>query len=259
MDAPNRDTPNSASVLPPRAVPHRSIALALFGGLMFAGARQLEQDKLDLTFQQRARLRLFALKEGVANAIDSLRASNALFSSQPQVTREQFQRYTAQLLQRAPYLQAMSYLRVVGQAERAATEAELGRVVPGLVLTEMRAGRPVPASVRPSYRVIDYIEPQADNLAALGLDTAYPAFNAAARQRAYDSGQPQASALTRLAQGAAPRLGVVIAMPVYRYGAPLADVAARRAAVVGETAIVLRPADLVRKIYANTGLLTRGG
>src|SRR5471030_2336333 len=167
MDAPNRDTPNSASVLPPRAVPHRSIALALF-----AGARQLEQDKLDLTFQQRARLRLFALKEGVANAIDSLRASNALFSSQPQVTREQFQRYTAQLLERAPYLQAMSDLRLVSQDQRAATEAELGRVVPGLVLTEMRDGRPVPASVRPAYRVIDYIEPQADNLGALGLDTA---------------------------------------------------------------------------------------
>ena len=263
MDAPNRDTPNSASVLPPRAVPHRSIALALFGGLMltallFAGARQLEQDKQDLAFQQRARLRLFALKEGVANAIDSLRASNALFSSQPQVTREQFQRYTAPLLQRAPYLQAMSHLRFISQDQRAATEAELGRVVPGLVLTEMRDGRPVPASVRPAYRVIDYIEPQADNLGALGLDTAYPAFNAEARQRAYDSGQPQAGALTRLAQGAAPRLGVVIAMPVYRYGATPADVAARRAALVGETAIVLRPADLVQKIYANSGLLTRG-
>jgi diguanylate cyclase (GGDEF)-like protein/PAS domain S-box-containing protein len=264
MDAPNRDTPPTASVPPPRAVPYRPVALTLIGGLvltalLFVGARQLEQDKQDLAFQQRARLRLLALHEGVNNAIDSLRAVNQLFASQPQVTREQFQRYTAGLLQRAPYLQDMSYLRFVSQGERAAVEAELGRVVPGLVLTEMRAGRPVPAAVRPSYRVIEYIEPQADNLIALGLDTAYPAFNAEARQRAYDSGQPQASALTRLAQGAAPRLGVVIAMPVYRYGAAPADVAARRAAVVGETAIVLRPADLVQKIYANSGLLMRGG
>ncbi|WP_295993547.1 EAL domain-containing protein [Rugamonas sp.] len=268
MDVPTRDTLASILVPPRRGPLAGAVALALAGGLvltalLFAGARQLEQDKLDLAFQQRAHLRVMALDAGIANALDTLRAVNQLFASEPQVTREQFERYSTPLLARAPYIHGVSYLRFVSQAERAAEEAGLSRVAPGTFLTEMYAGRPVPAGVRARYLVVEYIEPYASNRRALGLNTTYPNYDGVSRQRAYDSGQPQAGIVIPLAQGeAAPGAsalpGVVISMPVYRYGAPLADVAARRAALVGETAIVLRPADLVQNILAGNGLLSRG-
>ncbi|MES2262900.1 MAG: EAL domain-containing protein [Pseudomonadota bacterium] len=240
------------------------MALALLCGLgvtalLFAGVSRLEQDKVALAFEQRAHARLFALKEGVGNVISALRSVNQLFASEEAVTRTEFHLFTQPILAHYPYVQAISYLRFLPQGERAGFEAALGRLRQGAVLTEMRATRTVPAGVRERYRVIDYIEPLVGNEAALGLDTAYPAFDEPARQRAYDSGQPAAGAPVLLAQGQAPRSGVIISMPVYRYGAQLGDVAARRAALQGETAMTLRPADMIDKLYTVAGLDHRAG
>ncbi|KQW87852.1 hypothetical protein ASC94_25490 [Massilia sp. Root418] len=235
------------------------MALALLCGLgctalLFGGVSRLEQDKVSLAFMQRAHARLFALQQGVGNAIAGLSSVNQLFASRAQVSRDEFHLFTRPILERAPYVQGISHLRFISHAERPALEAELGAVVPGLTLTEMRDGRPVPAGERASYRVIEFIEPLAENRAALGLDTAWPVVDGGSRQQAYDSGQPAASKLVRLAQGPEPRLGVIVSMPVFRFGAAPADPAARRAALVGETAMVMRPADMIEKIYAAAGL-----
>ncbi|MBJ7312721.1 EAL domain-containing protein [Rugamonas sp. CCM 8940] len=247
-----------------RAVLLAPVALALLCGLgataaLFYGVRQLEQDKLALAFEQRAHARLQALREGVSNAIAGLRAVNQLFASTPQVTRQQFRLFVQPILDRSPYTYGISYTRFLPQAQRPAFEAELAGRLPGRAMTEMRDGRAVPAGQRSSYWVIDYIEPLAGNEAAFGLDTAYPQAGNVARERAYDTGLPLAGALIALAQGPAPRTGVIVSMPVYRYGAVLADVAARRSALEGETNIVIRPNDLVRKIYAAAGLLGAAG
>ncbi|WP_377703104.1 EAL domain-containing protein [Pseudoduganella sp. UC29_71] len=238
---------------------YRPMALALLCGLgctvlLFAGVSRLEQDKVSLAFMQRAHARLFVLQQGVDSAIAGLGSVNQLFASREHVSRKEFHLYTRPILARAPYVQGISHLRIISHAERAALEAELAAVVPGTVLTEMRDGKQAVAGERASYRVIEYIEPMAGNQNALGLDTAYPVLDGGARQQAYDSGQPTAGKLVRLAQGPEPRLGVIVSMPEYRYGAEPADAAARRAALVGETAMVLRPADMIEKIYAAAGL-----
>ncbi len=259
--------PEAAPAAPPargRLVLLAPVALALLGGLgataaLFCGARQLEQDKLALAFEQRAHARLQALQEGVNNAIAGLRAVNQLFASAPQVTRQQFRLFVQPILERYPYTHGISYARYLPQAQRPAFEAELAARMPGRAMTEMRDGRAVAAGQRSSYWVIDYIEPLAGNEAAFGLDTAYPQAGNVSREHAYDTGLPLAGALIELAQGPAPRLGVIVSMPVYRYGAVLADVAARRSALEGETNIVIRPNDLVRKIYTAAGLLGAPG
>jgi diguanylate cyclase (GGDEF)-like protein/PAS domain S-box-containing protein len=235
------------------------MALALLSGLgvtalLFAGVSRLEQDKVTLAFQQRAHTRLSVLQEGVGNAINGLSSVNQLFASRENVTRTEFHLFTKPILERSPYVQGISYLRVLAHAERAAFEASLAQVKPGAALSEMRGGQPVPAGPRQSYRAIEYIEPMAGNDAALGLDTAYPANDNGAREQAYDTGRPAAGGLVPLAQGPEPRLGVIVSMPVYRYGARLDSVAARRAALQGETAMVMRPADMIEKIYSAAGV-----
>ena len=242
------------------------MVLALLSGLgctalLFAGVSRLEQDNVSLAFLQRAHARLFVLQQGVGNAIAGLGAVNQLFASREQVSRKEFALFTRPIIEHYPYMQAISSLRVIGHAERAALEAELAAVVPGTVLTEMRGGQRVPADVRDSYRVIEYIEPMANNAAAIGLDTAYPALDGGARNKAYASGRPTAGKLVRLAQGPQDprqRLGVIVSMPVFRYGTQPASPAERRAALVGETAMVLRPADMIEKIYATAGLPASG-
>ncbi|KQV79385.1 hypothetical protein ASD15_18820 [Massilia sp. Root351] len=235
------------------------MALALLCGLgctvlLSAGVSRLERDKVSLAFMQRAHARLFVLQQGVGNALAGLNSVNQLFASHQEVTRTEFRLFTRPILERAPYVQGISHLRLISHAERAALEAELAAVIPGTALTEMRDGRPVPAGERASYRVIDFIEPLAGNEAALGLDTAWPALDGGARQQSYDTGLPTAGKLVPLAQGPEPRLGVVVSMPVYRFGAEPADPAARRAALEGETAMVMRPGPMIEKIYAAAGV-----
>ena len=222
--------------------------------LLFAGLRKLEDDKLMLDFQQRAHVRALALDEGLNNAIAGLQSVNQLFASADGVTRTQFHTFVQPILARAPYTQSISYLRDLPQAERGAYEAAMRREQPGFELRQMRDGAPVPADTRARYLVIDYLEPLAENAAALGLDISFPPFSRAERQRGVDTGLASASDPIRLAQGAEPRTGIVITMPVYRHGAALTDAAARRAALVGETAITIRPGDLVPRIFAAAGL-----
>jgi diguanylate cyclase (GGDEF)-like protein len=243
------------------------MALALLTGLgvtalLFAGASRLENDKVALAFEQRANARLFLLQQGVANTVGSLASVNQLFASRAAVSRAEFHLFTKPLLERHPYVQAISYLRVLPHEGRAAYEAALAQLRPGAVITEMRDGKPAPAGVRPQYRVVDYIEPQEANSEALGLDTAYPALDADARRIAYETGKPVAGPLVPLAQQAGlppdlspmSRLGVVISMPVYRYGAPQGSAAERLAALQGETAAVLQPSGMIARLLADHGL-----
>ncbi|CAN7691260.1 EAL domain-containing protein [Pseudoduganella sp. LjRoot289] len=254
-------SPHSAASAPPSGglAAYRPMALALLSGLavtalLFAGVSRLEQDNVSLAFQQRAQARVSLLQQGVANAIGGLGSVNQLFASREQVSRTEFHLFTQPILASHPYIQGISYLRLLPHAERPAFEAALAQVLPGARMTEMRAGIPVPAAERARYRVVEFMEPMAGNEAAFGLDTAYPDLGGAAREQAVVSGRPAAGDLVRLAQGPEPRLGVIVSMPVYRYGAPLPDVAARRAALAGETAMVMRPADMIDKIYTAAGL-----
>ena len=59
--------------------------------------------------------------------------------------------------------------------ERALIEAELQRVRPGTILTEMTPGGLVPAPLRTRYHVIEYVEPMAGNEVALGLNLSHNA------------------------------------------------------------------------------------
>ncbi|NRR32634.1 EAL domain-containing protein [Oxalobacteraceae bacterium] len=266
--APAAPASASAPATPPQAPPRlplrpgakRITALALLCCLgvtagLFAGARQLERDNRELAFQQRAHVRLLALQEGVNNAIAALRSVNQLFATVPQVSREQFRQFVEPILERHRYTYAVNFQRIILNGQRPAFEAGLRKIAPVPGLSEMRGDRSEPAGVRSSYRVIDYIEPLAGNEGALGLDTSWPQREPDGRERAYDTGLPLAGPLIQLAQGPAPRVGVNVAMPVYRYGAALGDVAARRSALEGETGLVIRPHDLVLRIFAGAGLL----
>ncbi|WP_338770351.1 EAL domain-containing protein [Massilia sp. METH4] len=221
--------------------------------LLFTGISRLEQDRLVLTFTQRAHVRVFALSEGINNVIDSLRSVNQLFVSQPVVTRDEFRRFVEPLTGRYPFVVGVSYLRFITDAERDAFEAGLRQVLPGARITELRGDRLQPAARRPRYRVIEYVEPFGTNASALGLDTMFSG-DEASRQRAYDTGVPAAGPLTPLAQLPGPLSGMVVAMPVYRFGATLDSVAARRTALTGETSVALDAAAMVAHVLQPDGL-----
>ncbi|MBC7574113.1 MAG: diguanylate cyclase, partial [Herminiimonas sp.] len=126
----------------------------------------------------------------------------------------------------------------------------------GFRLTEMQDGVLVPAADKELHNVVDFIEPLQGNEPAFGLDVANNAELRSALQRAVDTDLPAATGMVRLAQA---RRGFLVLMPLYRKGAAHDTVAQRRAAVIGDTGVVLKADGLVEKILAGNGLLKSSG
>ena len=245
-------------------MPHRRLAfplavaasLTLAGGLaatvlLAASVSRLEFGKIALGFEQRATVRVAAIHEGLDAAVEVLTVTNQLFSAVAPVTRTQFHDFTAPLLARYPFIQAFNYHRLVGDAERAAVEAELSAVLPGTRITEMAGPARVPAPPRARYSIVEYLEPMAGNEAAFGLNVANNEQVMGALARAAAEGRAVSTGLLSLAQDARSKSGFLVIMPVYRPGAPLGSAAERSAAVVGDTSAIVRAGVLVQQILAS--------
>ena len=230
-------------------------ALTFAGGLaattlLSVSVSQLEFEKNRLGFSQRASVRAAAIRAGLGDAVEVLKVTNQLFRAVAPVTRSQFHDFTAPLLERYRFIQAFNFHRLVPGAERAAVEAELALVVPGTRFTEMAPGGNRLAPQRERYCVVDFLEPMAGNQAAFGLNVANNQTMMEALQRAAREGRAVSTGLLRLAQEPRKQSGIAVIMPVYRPGAALATAQQRQAALVGDTAAIVRPGLLVQQILA---------
>lgn len=226
-----------------------TLAVGLAAALsLFLVLRGLEYKAQMTDFSQQASIRAMRLEQGLGEAVNSLVILNQLFVVNETVSREQFRVFTQPLLQRHPYIQAFNFHRIVSAGERSAYEAEIRRQFPGFSLTELAAGKPVVAPEKERYIVVDYLEPMRGNEAAFGLNVSGHANLVGVMQQAADTGRPAASALLQLAQGKGDaRLGFEVVMPVYRKGAALDDVRSRRAAWIGDTAVIFSARNLIEK------------
>ena len=228
-----------------RFVSRAAVATLLAGfaltALLFGVARGLEGERARADFEQRTAVRTAAVTRAFSGAVHDVRALNLLFrASAGVVTREAFDAFAQPLAAGNGYLLALEYQRFVGRAERPAFEAARRRFWPGFSISERSPdGRLVPAATRALYLVNDYVVPIASNAPAFGYDVWLRPEERAYIQRAIDSGQATASPVLRLVQGDGALRGMLVTMPVYRAGAGLANVAARRAAVLGNTAVVI--------------------
>ncbi|TFW27803.1 EAL domain-containing protein [Massilia arenosa] len=240
-------------------------ACALGGGLvatvmLFGAVARLEYERTALNFSQRANVRVAAVQHGLQQAVEVVTVTNQLFASVQPVTRQQFHDFTVPLLERYPFISAFNFHRVVPGEQRAAIEAQLRQAVPGTVLREMRNGRLEVAPARSQYNIVDYLEPLAGNEPAFGLNVSPNSRVAAALAASVASGKPAATGLLTLAQDhGGQHHGFEVLMAVYKRGAPLETLDQRRAALLGDTAAIMRPHGLVQRILADANLLTERG
>jgi diguanylate cyclase (GGDEF)-like protein/PAS domain S-box-containing protein len=235
-------------------------ALTLAGGLaatavIFVAVSHLEYEKIKLGFEQRAGIRIAAIGKGLDEAVQVVTVINQLFATVEPVTRRQFHDFTLPLRQRYPFITAFNFHRQLGDAERAGFEALQQQVRPGSVITELHDGKQEPARQHARYNVVDFLEPLAGNEIGLGLDVNSFSQITATLERAVDSGRASATSLLRLVGDPRPQAGFLVIMPVYRQHAATGSAAERRAALVGDTAAVIRPAELVQKILIGNELL----
>ncbi|MFB9241068.1 EAL domain-containing protein [Massilia antarctica] len=237
-----------------------SALLALLLGLaltalLFVSVRGVESQARADQFKREATLRINAVSGGLSDAIEQLMVVNQLFNTVGVVSREQFHSFTAPLLARYPELQALSFQRVVSDAERPAYEARQRRRVPDFAITEFISERHEPAQKRPYYNVVEYIEPVAGNGIALGLDTAALTTYGDARSRSRRNGRVTATGLLSLVQYRGFHTGFLVLAPVYQRQAAPDSASPGQRAVIGETAAVFRVDHLIHTLLDNARLL----
>jgi diguanylate cyclase (GGDEF)-like protein/PAS domain S-box-containing protein len=224
--------------------------------------RTIEYERAEAEFTQRAGVRVAAVTRAFSEATDAARAVNLFFRASANITREQFDAFALPLVARHGYLQALVFQRFVSAAERPAFEAERAAFWPDFQIRERAPPGQrglVRAGARERYLVTDYVAPIIGNAVTFGYDAWSNPPQRTYTQRAIDSGQPAASPLIDLLQGGGGRHGILISLPVYRSGARPFEVFARRAAIIGQTEVVIDVALLVGGTLYATRLLDDNG
>ena len=180
-----------------------------------------------------------ALAARLSTFSDLVRGMTALFeSADAPVTRLQFHRYVQALdiPHHFPAIELMSFAAAVDDGERGAF---IGAVRADRSLNP--AGYPdftiLPPGRRDSYEVLTYIEPMTPLDEKFGFDIARNPAVARSLGRARDTGQLSASGVPVKVDKPKPHIGLGIRLPVYRKGAVLTSVEARRAAYLGSVGV----------------------
>ena len=211
----------------------------LVAASLYALAARTVEDDARQRFSGIARGAQSALAARLTTFSELVRGMTALFqASDAPVTRLQFHRYVEALdiPRHFPAIEMMSFAAAVDDDER---EAFIGAVRSDRSLSP--TGYPdftiMPPGRRASYEVLTFIEPMQPLSEKFGVDIARNPAVARALGRARDTGELSASGVPVNVAKPKPHLGLGIRLPVYRKGAVLASVEARRAAYLGSVGV----------------------
>ncbi|HSS75136.1 MAG TPA: CHASE domain-containing protein [Thermoanaerobaculia bacterium] len=214
--------------------------ILLLAVLLFSSARRREDEALRAVFEDRAQTLASAIRVSCEGHLEVLDSLNALFTSVPAVSREEFSRFVTGSLHRHPGIRGLSWDPRVDMAGRARFEAESGAQI-----TEIDAqGRRVPAAPKAEYVVVQLIEPPSDRK-ALGLDVSSEPVRRDALVQARDTGQMAASGPIQLVNDQVGQLSVLVFAPVYEVGRETATLEQRRREISGYATGAFRLGNLV--------------
>ena len=229
------------------------IGLALTAGLgwtLHTAGREAINNRFQSAAAERAGIIVDQFKDSLRD-LDSIRR---FFDGSTFVSRDEFRRFVTPILDYHGF-QALEWLPHVLLDERADYEtAARNDGLTGFQFTERNAqGALIPASDRPEYFPVFYLEPYAGNEAALGFtpDSSHPARGAALTE-AWESGQPIATGRYILVQEQGQRFSVLVFAPVYRE-LTATSATAQRERLRGFVLGVLRIGDAVESALQNSG------
>jgi len=157
-------------------------------------------------------------------------ARGAIIAMGEHVSRDAFRRYhqTRDLHREFPGAHGFGFIRRVAPGDVPAFEA--AAAADGFAGFHLRQL----AEHEGPHDVIQYIEPEADNRVAVGLDVASEPQRHQAAERAARTGQATMTAPLTLVQASSKaRQGFLLLLPIYRPGLPQGTVAEREAALIG--------------------------
>ncbi|MGK3985533.1 CHASE domain-containing protein [Sorangium sp. So ce136] len=202
--------------------------------LVFRTMRQKVEDETQAYFDDHAYKATDALAHRFQTYLAGLRASQGLLVAMRDVSYAQWKRYveTLDLPRNYAGINGVGFVRYVAADRKAAYEEEVRRTHGAAEATYARF-EVKPASDRPGYFVLEYLEPLEKNRQAIGLDLGFEQARREALETARDTGRAAASGRITLVQDAARTPGLMVALPIYHHELPHGTVEERRAALLG--------------------------
>ena len=240
-----------------------SIWLTLIGGigislLVFALIQSQQLDRAHLAFQQRAELQMDAVEQRISAQTELIRSVVSFYEGSNNVDRDEFKRFTRAGLQRFPAIQAIEWIPRVTAKERSKYEA-LARQdgFDSFKVTEQTPEKIlVAAGPRAAYFPVYFIEPYADNEAALGFDIWSNQTRKAAMEKARDGDELIVSERITLVQGG---IGVLVFAPIYRNDRAHESIQQRRENLLGFALGVLKLSLIFADIFDDQSSLGQSG
>ncbi|MDI1271214.1 MAG: CHASE domain-containing protein [Polaromonas sp.] len=234
--------------------------LALMLGLLFTGAGVFWVNN---TFQSQARERFDRLADRVQTDVQDrlnapllgLRGAAGVYAASNSVERAEFRAYVqfSQLGRDFPGVRGFGFMaRVLREDLDRFIAAERADDEPAFAVSAMPGSPTTPST--PDLYVVKFMEPQARNQAALGLDVGADPLRREAIERAVATGEPTLTRKTTLVQDQQQSPGWVYLLPVYRPGADLSTPAQRQALLIG----VLFAPMLVSEVLQGAAEATQG-
>jgi PAS domain S-box-containing protein len=234
--------------------------LALVLGLLFTGAGVLWVNN---TFQSQARERFDQLADRVQTDVQDrlnaplrgLRGAAGVYAASSSVERAEFRAYVqfSELGRDFPGVRGFGFMaRVLREDLDRFVAAERADEEPAFAIRTM-PGTPA-TSHAPDLYVVKFMEPQARNQSALGLDVGADPVRREAIERAVATGEPTLTRKTTLVQDQQQSPGWVYLLPVYRTGGDLSTPAQRQSLLMG----VLFAPMLVSEVLKGAAEATQG-
>ncbi len=222
------------------------LSLAVGAGLHISTGRAIENDSHE-RFLHMARSVQSILDGRIKTYADLLRSASALFLTDENLSRRQFQQFVVglDLSNHFPGVETINFARHVLDADRAAFEAQVRSELDG----RQHAFRIWPEGRRPEYTVLTFVEPNQAWNNRLGMDLQSRPAVALALAHSRDTGEASTSGTRVAIKSSASGLGM--RMPVYRPAMPLNDVAQRRAAYIGSVGIGFSVERLAKGVLDN--------
>ena len=213
----------------------------------FMTVQTWEHAQLRATFENAAQDQAAVVGHIIQHDLLVLKLLERSYAGSEKVERDQFHEFTKPIPEDVRCLQALEWVPRVTAAQRAAYEEGVYREgLTGFQITEGGAdGRMVRAGPREEYFPVHFAEPLAGNEQALGFDLGSEPTRRAALVAARDSGEMRGTGRIRLVQETGDQWGFLVLVPVYRNGASLETVEARRANLAGFVLGVFRLGDLL--------------
>jgi len=208
------------------------LSLAVGAGLHVSTSRAIEYDTHE-RFLHMARSVQSILDGRIKTYADLLRSASALFLTDENLSRQQFQQFVVglDLSNHFPGVETINFARHFTDADRAAFEEQVRNELDG----RQRSFHIRPEGRRPEYTVLTFVEPNQAWNNRLGMDLQSRPAVSLALAHSRDTGDATTSG-TRVAIKTSSS-GLGMRMPVYRAAMPLNDVAQRRAAYIGSVGI----------------------